>query len=790
MNILKTLFFLILFQFSFSQTTNSDIKSKISNSLIDFNNLNRENIFVHFNKKQYLTNEKIWFKGYVLDKKTEKLNFLTTNVFLKIYNENLDEITSQLLYTSNGVFTGQIELKKTLESGEYYVHFYTNYMNNFSEDESTVEKIQIINIKDNLIENIPDNSKVKIDYFVEGGKLLFDSNNIIGVHITNCQNKGVAIKNIEVKDSNNNTITRFSTNKHGYGRFEILQTKNENYTIKIDNDYIYSEKLIQKPIIEGVNIQINNHTNPNKISLRIITNQNSKSKFSNQNLLLLVQKNDFANYIDINLEGKSTKDIILDKNVFFDGVNTIRLLDQDLNLLSERVIYNSPTKSNLTITGNIKKGDSITIKGNIPNRIANLSISVVPIKSNSIGNFESIQSHLEFNNYLKIPLENSNYYFKNFTRKEQFELDIFMICNNPKYEWKNILNNYPKEVYTFDVGLTITGKINQIIKDRKNNQLKLFSINGVNEITSINENNDFEFNNILATDSTNFHFSLIKDENKLQSLNISSTLKNNKRTFIKKPVIKISDCPIFKEVDKNIESGFNFPTVEKITILDSVNLTETKKEKMNHKNNYYNSSSFVDSYKISETDETTFVDVLSFIASHGYDVNKEGGNVVIRARVGNSFLGTRTPVVFLDNMPLNDDLSILYNLRMTEIDEVYINKRGYGMGNDGMNGSIRIYTKKTTGINTSFNSNIKSKSLLIKNGFAKSLEFKNEKYSSLLSDSFEIFGTIHWIPNIYTDEKGNFEFTLPHYYQKKLQLNIQGIDNEGSLYYEEFEINN
>jgi hypothetical protein len=120
---------------------------------------------------------------------------------------------------------------------------------------------------------------------------------------------------------------------------------------------------------------------------------------------------------------------------------------------------------------------------------------------------------------------------------------------------------------------------------------------------------------------------------------------------------------------------------------------------------------------------------------------------------------------------------------LVEIDEIYVNKHGYGMGDNGINGSIRIYRKK--GYYSPPRANeIKSKSILITKGFQPLKTFKNSTYENYSDLAFQKNGTIAWIPNIYTDEEGNFSFSLPHLNQKQININIQGIDNFGQLYYQ------
>jgi hypothetical protein len=60
----------------------------------------------------------------------------------------------------------------------------------------------------------------------------------------------------------------------------------------------------------------------------------------------------------------------------------------------------------------------------------------------------------------------------------------------------------------------------------------------------------------------------------------------------------------------------------------------------------------------------------------------------------------------------------------------------------------------------------------------------NELKAAFNLDSFKKHGTIHWIPNIYTDNNGDFEFKIPILEQEKILLNIQGIDIDGNPYYQ------
>ena len=69
--------------FSFSQATLSEKQQKIASAIASYFKLDRENIHLHLNKTTYLTNEQIWFKGYIIEKKF-KPSLNTSNLFISL----------------------------------------------------------------------------------------------------------------------------------------------------------------------------------------------------------------------------------------------------------------------------------------------------------------------------------------------------------------------------------------------------------------------------------------------------------------------------------------------------------------------------------------------------------------------------------------------------------------------------------------------------------------------------------------------------------------------------------
>src|SRR6478736_7995106 len=135
---------LFVFQIAFSQTDATENKAKISSTLDEYFDLEREAIHLHTNKTTFLTNESVWYQGYIIDRKSNK-PFFTSNVFVVLFDEKGKKLSDKLVYANDGAFSGKLDLSKDFHSGIYYIQVYTNWMNNFSENESTLQKITVIN---------------------------------------------------------------------------------------------------------------------------------------------------------------------------------------------------------------------------------------------------------------------------------------------------------------------------------------------------------------------------------------------------------------------------------------------------------------------------------------------------------------------------------------------------------------------------------------------------------------------------------------------------------------------
>lgn len=773
-----SLLFLVVAIVAAAQENRNDA---ISAKLKDYFKSPRENIHLHLNKSVYLSDESIWFKGYVIEKQSNLPFGATVNVYIQLLDEYGQVLTNRLYYSENSLVEGKFELDKTYPSGVYYLQVYTNYMNNFPEDESSVYRITIANPDDGGFPDVSQLIAETVDMTVhpESGVFLSGAENTFGVSIRDCHGNGVSASDIKLLDAKGGLLSSFVTNIHGYGRLTFIENGSGPYKIQYTYKGNMREKELPPPSANGASLSINNFNNPEKAFVKVRAGNQLLQRHKGKPLRLVIQKNATASFVDVLIpEGKNEQMVTVPKAYFSDGLNNIWLLDDQDKTLAERVVYSpdlSTEKTNINLLR--KASDSILFNGSSRLKLAEVSISVLPVNTLANGFEKDVRSDFEFGHYLIESLTHAEYYLDGLNRAKHFELDNALLCQKSKYQLETMMTQKVDTSYTFDQGFHIRGGLNTKPSSGEN-QIRLSNLlQGINETVTLNQKNEFEFNNLVIIDSATVYFSVM-DKGKIKPTKAFARLLNNNQKFNKKfyPTLRKCDPTQYKKMEQEIA----FPKMKDAIEIEEVKVVgEKPKISDRSKTSALHNKVMGRAYKIDENDVAAHRDVLSFIQFHGYNVTIDGLNIIIRSRAAVSLRANSQPAIFLDDMPLQD-LYQLYNFPMDNVDEIFFNDRGYGAGSiDGaVNGVIRIYTKRSA--SQPFSMKINSGSLVIKDGFQPYSKFENH-FAEYFSPGFLTLGVIHWIPRIKTDEMGMFNFRIPNLNQSKVKLRIEGIASNGEL---------
>lgn len=243
---------LIVLFVSSNVVAQNDVGHKlVKDKFLDYFELPRESVFLHTNKTMYIVNEEVWLKGYVYNRHLQKPFHQTTTVHVGLFNAKGENFKNYHFKAKDGYFKGNIVVDSMLVSGEYYLRSSTNWMKNFKEDDSHIQKITILNEKP-----LKKESAVRdydIQFLPEGGNLIEGTPSTMGVKVTDGNGYGVRIIEGSVFDDDNAQVARFYTSIFGLGKFNFIPKVGKNYIAKLEfSDGNVQTVTLQKPMKKGV----------------------------------------------------------------------------------------------------------------------------------------------------------------------------------------------------------------------------------------------------------------------------------------------------------------------------------------------------------------------------------------------------------------------------------------------------------------------------------------------------------------------------------------------------------
>ena len=770
--------FLIFCGINITTAQNNEVtNSKIVKCFSDYYELERENIHLQLNKTVFLNNEKIWFKGYVYNRKKELPFYDTTNIFVVLYDNEGNQVDFKLLLGFNGSFTGFFSLNEKLLSGKYKIHVYTNWMNNFTENESAIFEIDVISQKENSFnsQKTLNLSQVNIQFQPEGDNFFRGNNNVVGYKVSDCNGNPIPKMSGSIIDDSGNITHTLLSNDFGMGKFEITPTEKISKAVFIINDKKFEANL---PVANstGVSLEVNNVDFDEKVNIVIRTNNNSLFLKNNETVFIVFNQDEKINILNANFkDGKNEININYSKKSLFDGINIIRILDKNLNQLAERIIYNQPNLNpeKINFENVLKLGNNFVVNAQSSLIKSNLSVTVLPINSIGFDNKNDVFASFKILPYLNDKTISRKSFIDADNNWSAIDLDLALLNQKmSSANWQDIVINPSKKEYVFDIGLDVKGSVINDIKPEKHN-VKLFSVfANLNSISDISIKKEFLFKNLVLKDSTALSLSLENTEdNESKDLSYFATVLNNKRQFFKK--IDFSSKKVCENSDKNV-TIFELPKIKNnsITNLDEIQIINNKKKLTREGAGSGNMT--LRGYKMDFYGKGYFY-LLDFVRNKGFEVINERGELKLTTKEPGSTEEPKKPEVYFDDRLLFN-FDEMNQVSIEDIDEVYLDNRKANGGQNTL-GVIKVYFKK----NVKQIINSKDIPFKILNGFKRNMDFKNNEYESTSDSGFENFGIINWIPQIVSDDKGNFKFEIPDTGRANVKIKIEGFSDNGKL---------
>ncbi|TYB78225.1 T9SS type A sorting domain-containing protein [Bizionia myxarmorum] len=747
----------------------------VENKYLNYFNLQPETIYTQVNKSKYLKSEELWFKSYIYNTQTQKPYITTSNVYASIYNADGQLVEKKIYYAENGVTHGNFNLKENYEPGIYFLKVSTNWMKNFNDPNYSLQQFEVLGSETDFNSVEKTDQKYDFQLLPEGGHLLENTKNTIGFKARNANGEPLIIKSGKVLDSKKNTISTFESNEFGIGKFSVILSENESYYVEatVDDGSIITEK-IAKPEAIGLALSVNT-LNQNMLFIIIKTNKKTLPYLLDKPHYLLIHRDGLLKKIDIRFEAETLDyTLAVPKQELYSGMNILTVFNEKDQAILERLVFHKTENltEDMSLLGKKVGNDStqIRLKSSKANRLKKtISVSVLPTSTESYSSNNTIISAFLLKPYIKGDIENARAYFTSNDSKTNYNLDLLLLTQGwSRYEWQDIFNKPQIDKYAFEAGFQLQGKVDdENVSDFK--EMVLFSPKNEIMLTADVKDSLFSFDRLFLTNDAILSLSA---KNKKDKLINPKVYYNLYPTYI---VDSINTEKAKKKQIKLVVNNTDFIYDDSFTELDTVMLDVKKYEKKEK----FMPTGGVNNRNIDLKTVYSFsTRILEVIGSNGFDIIDRGGeNITILARRSPNLQGRLSPEVYLDGVLVSGQLYLIFHLTVSDVEELYIAKTGYGI--DGSGGTINIFKKGGGTSKSRLNSNFISNDIKI--GFSAPKSYYSPLYNTSKREIFSKLGVLNWISNVEANENGEFVFKVPNYFYESVNLYIEGMSEDGSL---------
>ena len=790
----------------------------IYKNLFQFRQIPKEVVYLHLNKSTYLKGEQIAFSAYIQNKYSHLNSPNSSNLYVEIRDEKNNPVKQEMILIEEGKAYNTFEIDSSFTSGIYTITAFTNWMKNFDEHNFFQEKIIIAD--SNLDPSLKNQEALNLDaqFLPESGHFLSGIINNVGIIVKSEDGYGASDAMVMISDNENNEIAEVKLDQFGIGKFSFIPQQDKTYKALINFKGRDFFETIKEPIEEeGIILSV--YQNSKSIRISAKTNEQSTSLFKDENFTLVIQNKDTIHLNEFNFESNKTKVFIFAPDEISPGLNSVSLFDSKKNPIAERLFFNFKDFkiTKFKTTDVVSTRDSIELILKTENGVnAKFSASILPQGTSSYNRHQNIISSFLINPFIKNPIENAGYYFKNIDRKKQNDLDNLLITQGwSSYDWESIFNHdYDTKLkYDFEEGILVDATIKDMFNQQRPNNFILYNLehNETKYIQIDKGYKNFTVGGIKPFTGEKMRFSRIRKNNQPATTQLELTFKPNR--FPDHQLKSDELSPYFQIINKEKSNNFS-DSFDKIlsgvNVLDEVKLVGNKKEE-SHKERErrlaYHSYGRVDVLTKAEKNMYgTFerylknkIGIQAQFTPEGIVVQTGSPDTTEKDPEGepdpylNSAINVDEQTPGLENAFYLDDVllldtSILYQIQLQDVDYIEFTKRGMGStGFIGNNLKVKIYTNFKTG-NFNFNQNSSISEYEVPIAFSANRRYYTPKYPNTSDQFYKEFGVIDWKPDLKTEEDNSTRISFPKP-EVPFTLYIEGIADDGSFIYQEKLIN-
>ncbi|MEO1486846.1 MAG: hypothetical protein AAFU57_13950 [Bacteroidota bacterium] len=732
-----------------------------------------ENIHLHVNKTTFLEGERLWFKAYVREQKSQLPSLSTSNLHVGLYDLEGKPIKRKLVYIQNGTGEGYISIDSTFVNEKYTLLAWTNYMRNFKNLEPYRQEISIVKDIDKVEEDVDED--VSISVYPEGGYLIEGAYNTIGIHLQYKLGQGVSSSNIELVDNTGKVVqSNIKTNSFGIGQTGFMVESGRSYQLKQKRSglpTIVSE--LPAAVKDRFGFSIDNN-GKDKILVKLLASEETFSASEEHFCTMAIYQDVYTYFEDVALDkDKAVVSILREKLPH--GVLIAVLFDQDLNPIAQRMFFNHKMKGPILEDLEVEHcpsffGDSIQVDLILPKNIikeVNLSVSALPTESTAYSPNHSVVTSFLLRPYVINKLEDY-YFFDGQDRRKRFELDKRLLIEGwGRYDWQSKNLKAAQIEFALENGISFGGKV--LDADiRTENQISLVAEeSSAIDFSQLDSRKSFEGNMVLF-ENDSLMLSLLGEKGKLRKPNATVEFKSNRESVTEIPEWLKTKTekrePILREavaVDQNLNLG------ERTIVLEGVTVTQAARAKKVTFVTTGSKGTISEGRIIGDAEIKKYASALSYLSTLGYSKSRvlDVDGFYVDALLSPK---SNTPVRVTGNM----------NAPLSRVSAIYfdIDKRNW----------VNIVERAETYVRPE--DRIKYLKFLIKEGYVKPEAYFTPNYPSYSNAIFKNYGALDWKANVPVGTDIPTSIMLPINNQNEMLLHVEGMSSDGSLLSETIKI--
>jgi hypothetical protein len=400
----------------------------------------QEKIFMHLDRDFYVSGETMWFKIYLVDGYNHQFEDLSKVAYVEIIDRNKNVIESTKIRLESGKGNGSIALPVDIDSDNYTVRAYTNWMKNFSADFYFHQKISIVNVFQRLTILKPSAQALDIQFFSEGGQLIDGIKSKVAYRVVNSSGKGIDFEGF-LLTHNGDTITKFVPLKFGIGSFVFIPRSDEEYkvVIKETSGHITSSKFL--PVNRsGYSIMVKD-TLSDYIKISIHSREEAPTPF----IYLIAHARQIVKVATLQNLTNNSVNFLIKKETLGEGINHLTVFNHKIQPVCERLYFIKPLlNKSLNLVSDQSRYDTrskIKLTAGVENTLkVNASLSVYKLDSLNKESSETISDYLLLTSDLKGTIESPDYYFSD-DGDVNHAIDNLMLTHGwSRFKWEDVLS--------------------------------------------------------------------------------------------------------------------------------------------------------------------------------------------------------------------------------------------------------------------------------------------------------------------------------------------------------------